>query len=120
MFIFSALRTAAVLFGLLVALPVRPLLAAPPVAPFASVAPNASTHPDSADTAAGRRRYGVLPRVWHRVAAPLAAAHRQPLLYLRVGRFALAVQSPAQRCALVVSVLQPDAPGAPLAFGLGF
>lgn len=117
---FSALRTAAVLLGMLVALPARPLLAAPPVARLASLAPSAGTRPDSADTTAGRRRYGVLPRVWHRIAAPLAAAHSQPLLHLRVGRFALAVQSPAEHCALVVSVLQPGAPGAPLAFGLGY
>ena len=119
MFTFSALRTAAVLFGLLVALPARPLLAAPPVAQPASLNASVSTRPDSADTTVGRR-YGMLPRVWHRVVAPLAAAHSQPLLHLRVGRFALAVQSPAQHCALVVSVLQPDAPGAALAFGLGF
>ncbi|GAA3989149.1 hypothetical protein [Hymenobacter antarcticus] len=120
MFTISTLRTATVLFGLLVALPARPLRAAPPVARLARVAPSAGTRPDTADTTTGRRRYGVIPRVWHRIAAPLAAAQRQPLLHLRVGRFALAVQSPAERCALVVSVLKPDAPGAPLAFGLGF
>ena len=120
MFTVSTLRTATVLFGLLVALPARPLLAAPPVARLTRLAPSTGTRPDTADTTAGRRRHGVLPRVWQRMAAPLAAIEHQPLLHLRVGRFALAVQSPAERCALVVSVLKPGAPGAPLAFGLGF
>lgn len=106
----STLRIAAVLLGLLVACPAS-THAAPTLCRLTSLSPAAQS--DSTTTTLARRRYGVIPRVWQRLAS-------QPLLHLRIGRFEVAVQSPAQHCALVVSLLEQDSPGAPLAFGFGF